>query len=532
MRVRLIIVLFAMMIIPLIGLGLLGYNTYKNESELMKHRQEALLLDRLHDVDNTLIKIIEDYERQLSGGLKKLAQKDNSEVSDAIRVEVQTNRLIRSIFQLDSKKRLVFPSGDDLSEEEQSFIDRNQRILIGGDVILPPLENEKNVDRCDWLVRHNDEGVQLIYRCASDGVITGAELDSTAVISDLIGALPLTIEEKAETKYNRSENLDFRIRLLDVNDQVYYQWGHYEPNDSESPSAVLKLSIPLSSFRLAYFNRSVNVSQFGNTAALGAIMGFFALLIVLTGLGIYFVRESSRDARTAKERMTFVNQVSHELKTPLTNLRMYAELLEEYLTDDEEEGRRYVNVIVSESERLSRLIANVLSFAGHTRGKLRIRRTEAVPDKTINDTVERFMLGFAQAGISLESKIEANEVRFFDTDALSQILGNLLSNVEKYAVSGKWVGIESRLQGDTLIITVKDNGEGIPKGRDEEIFKPFVRLSNRLTDRASGAGIGLSIARELARLHGGDIKVLPSEKGACFAITINAPKPPEKGDMQ
>jgi signal transduction histidine kinase len=106
---------------------------------------------------------------------------------------------------------------------------------------------------------------------------------------------------------------------------------------------------------------------------------------------------------------------------------------------------------------------------------------------------------------------------------VEQILGNLFSNVEKYGASGGWMQVTSRQEGPTTTITVTDRGPGIPRGQEERVFAPFQRLSNRLSDGVTGTGIGLTIARELARRHGGELKVVPVENGACLELQLHAP---------
>ena len=107
-----------------------------------------------------------------------------------------------------------------------------------------------------------------------------------------------------------------------------------------------------------------------------------------------------------------------------------------------------------------------------------------------------------------------------DSDALEQILGNLLSNVEKYAAAGKRVDISTAVEGQNTIITVADRGSGISRSFRKKIFEPFYRLSNSLTEGVSGAGIGLGISRELARAHGGDLTLEKSDSGARFKIVL------------
>ena len=115
-----------------------------------------------------------------------------------------------------------------------------------------------------------------------------------------------------------------------------------------------------------------------------------------------------------------------------------------------------------------------------------------------------------------------NEV-LVDPDALEQILSNVFSNVEKYGASGERLDIESRQVNDRTIIKIHDFGPGIPAKEKEKVFQPFYRSSSRLTDGVAGAGIGLSIARELAQLHGGDLTLMDKSRGACFQIEIDTP---------
>ncbi|MCA9558925.1 MAG: HAMP domain-containing histidine kinase, partial [Myxococcales bacterium] len=241
--------------------------------------------------------------------------------------------------------------------------------------------------------------------------------------------------------------------------------------------------------------------------------------LALLGLAGWFSRESTRELRRAAQRVSFVNQVSHELKTPLTNIRMYAELLEDELADTDDRAERYVGIIVSESQRLSRLIANILSFARHQREQLSVRKAPAVVDDVVRQTLDQFAPSLAAAGVSPQLDLSAGATVRVDADALGQMLGNLLSNVEKYA-AGRPVDLVTRQAGGVTTLTVRDHGPGIPKAARAKVFEPFHRLSNALSDGVTGTGIGLGIARELARLHGGDLVLEADEDGAAFTITL------------
>jgi len=243
----------------------------------------------------------------------------------------------------------------------------------------------------------------------------------------------------------------------------------------------------------------------------------------VAGLSYYFYREQSREMHEAAQRVSFVNQVSHELKTPLTNIRMYAELLEKDLDEPDERLQRHLGVIVSESQRLSRLIGNVLTFSRKQRETLELRRKPAVVDDVLRSVLDHFGPALGAKRIEVRFEPGAGDSVSLDADAVEQIIGNLISNVEKYGAEGKRMEIASRRQGDTIEITVADRGPGLPRRERQRIFEPFYRVSNALTEGVSGTGMGLAISRDLARLHGGDLELLASLQGARFRLTLECP---------
>jgi signal transduction histidine kinase len=147
-------------------------------------------------------------------------------------------------------------------------------------------------------------------------------------------------------------------------------------------------------------------------------------------------------------------------------------------------------------------------------------------DAVVESVIEGFAPSLKAAGI-VTGFYPAIEASFMlDRDILEQILGNLISNVEKYAASGASLKIDSRVENEMILIEVGDRGAGIPKKLESFVFEPFSRLSNRVSDGVAGTGIGLTIARDLARKHGGDIVLLSSELGAHFRVIL---RPGTKG---
>jgi len=252
----------------------------------------------------------------------------------------------------------------------------------------------------------------------------------------------------------------------------------------------------------------------------GVFLGLAAVGLALLGLAVYFYRASGAELRTASQRVSFVNQVSHELKTPLTNIRMYAELLEAALESPPSGVQRHLRVIVNESERLTRLIANVLTFARDEREGLTLHRTTSVVDDVVRSVIDAFAPRFRRAALEVNLVLGAAETVVCDQDAIGQIVGNLLSNVEKYAGDGGQVWISTHQEPGWTTVDVRDAGPGIPRAQREQVFVPFHRLSDALEEGVSGTGIGLGIARRLARLHGGDLHLLDCDTGAHFRVRI------------
>lgn len=246
-----------------------------------------------------------------------------------------------------------------------------------------------------------------------------------------------------------------------------------------------------------------------------------ALILVLSGLALH--AQQKRALRLAAERVSFVNRVSHELGTPLTNLSLNLDLATESLASRPAEARRRLGLVAEEIERLSRLVANVLTFSRRERDTLELKPARCVPEEIVVRTLESFRPALERRGIAVESEIAAAGHALLDPDALSQIAGNLISNVEKYAAAGGWMRLGCRMDGDFLTLEIEDRGTGIPARARERIFAPFERVLDTTNEGASGTGLGLAIARDLACRMGGTLELLDSAAGATFRLRIPAP---------
>ncbi|MBL4673316.1 MAG: HAMP domain-containing histidine kinase [Arenicella sp.] len=188
---------------------------------------------------------------------------------------------------------------------------------------------------------------------------------------------------------------------------------------------------------------------------------------------------------------------------------------------DRKRVKKFTDVVTSESQRLGRLINNVLNFSRTQQQKLSAHKLRASADEIIQQTLNNYAASLATKGIVIKTKLDACTPLMLDAEILEQVLNNLLSNVEKYAADGGLVYVNSEIKDRCVVILVRDAGVGVPSALNEKIFEPFERGSESLTQAVSGTGIGLSIARDLCRLHGGDLTLIDSEQGACFQVTLN-----------
>ncbi|HET9943251.1 MAG TPA: HAMP domain-containing sensor histidine kinase [Terriglobia bacterium] len=519
MRPKLILILTLIVLLPTGTLAWLGWRMARQEQEVVGNRFREALSGRLRDIQAGVVRTLEKQETELL----RLLDRGSYETAD-LRELVRKSPSIHAVFVLDKTGNRQHPPPEGpLTNYEREFLERSGQIWRDKQVFYSASEGPGQNSNYGWYTWYWGNGVNLLFwvRDASGHVI-GAEYDRSRMLADIVGELPDSDPSDPDLR-------QARIALTGDNGVAVYQWGTYEPAEKEQPQVTLGLSHPLDSWSLQYFSAAAESnSAFGGGLLFNLAAGMAALVLVLIGLAFYFYRESTREMREAAERVSFVNQVSHELKTPLTNIRMYAELLEQSLPDDDRRTSQHLDIIVSESQRLSRLIGNVLTFARKQNDKLALHYTAGNIDQCIQFVLDHFTAALESRGVKTVFTRGADATVEFDRDAVEQILGNLFSNVEKYAAAGGLLEVTSRLDGSRTSITISDRGPGIPKGQEEKIFAPFHRLSNKLSDGVTGTGIGLTIARDLARRHGGDLRAVAADAGARFVLELHTPPSPVK----
>ena len=268
-----------------------------------------------------------------------------------------------------------------------------------------------------------------------------------------------------------------------------------------------------------------NPGQLTESARLVTVTLTLLIALALAAIlaGSYFVAaDTRRQLDLARKKTDFVANVSHELKTPLTSIRMFAELLAEDRISDPEKRARYLRIIASESERHTRLVNNVLDFARleKKRKTYDLRACDLLP--VLDRVWEGESIRLQEAGFLVSFSCEPLScMALCDADAISQVLVNLISNAEKYSDSTKSISLSVEAESTLVRISVCDRGSGVRLGLEEKIFEAFYRADDSLASGVQGSGLGLTLARRIARDHGGDIVCRPRPGGgSIFLLTL------------
>ena len=227
--------------------------------------------------------------------------------------------------------------------------------------------------------------------------------------------------------------------------------------------------------------------------------------------------------RLAQKKDDFVSAVSHELRTPLTSIRMHAEMLEKNWIRSEDKLQEYYSSMRTESERLSRLIENVLDFSRIQKGRKKYVLKLGDINKCVEEVVEMMRAYAAKKGFKIITDFdECREVKF-DSDAVTQIIVNLLDNAIKYSANceDKTVIIRTRSDNQFVLIEVEDHGPGIPHGQRKRIFQEFYRIGSESTRETTGSGLGLALVKRFAQAHNGFVDIISAKPtGSIFRVSL------------
>ncbi|MBI2441491.1 MAG: HAMP domain-containing histidine kinase [Lentisphaerae bacterium] len=562
-----------MFCIPTAIIGVSAFRLIRHEGERISEQSRLATLDRLRAIADNIRLAVSAMEEELTDGLRRIAPQ---ELPATLLAWEKNNPLVRNIFIWHPKTGLQLPDRKNpLTAEEQRFLARYDALFSGrlpwlsaasetNGVAPAPVQRQRMIstqmrdsvsssdskynpdlvqqfqtmrssvkklaaasDRASqnpqwsggWIPWFTENRLSFLGWVQHDqeSRVYGIELELAALLSRLITAFPSAAPEGTV------------CALMDGEGQIIHQAGETEIKPGTQPDLAVLLAPYLPHWQVvAYFAPGITPTKSGRGFVLlsGLLLAIF-IAAILAG-GALLTWQVRRHVRDALQKISFVSNISHELKTPLTSMRMYAELLSEGRVTDADKTKYYLRVIAAESQRLTRLVNNVLDFSRLEQGKKKYCRESMELTDFLRQFLEAHCLRLQEAGLALHSSIPAKQLWVqCDRDALEQVLLNLIDNATKYAAEGGELLFRLEQCRNYCRLDIMDRGPGIPAAHRGKIFEKFYRVDDSLTTRQPGSGLGLSIARRLLRDLGGDLTFEPrAGGGSCFVVRLPCAEDP------
>jgi signal transduction histidine kinase len=340
---------------------------------------------------------------------------------------------------------------------------------------------------------------------------------------------------------------DVQMRLKTIHsDKSNYQYFKYSRDKDQPNVTLLEHSIPeleekyiyhgylIAPFQQVQLKFTIDNYHLGSASEVIVFFLMMLIAVIVFGcLGFYWV--GKKQIELAEQRMNFVSSVSHELKTPLTSILMYSEMLKSGMVNDTSAQQEYHEFIFSESERLSRLIKNILQLSNLNRQQ-EVVNLEYVNVLSLKDTIQSKISSLIEkndfkVNFIIDESFDESAQMMVDLDAFAQIVINLVDNSVKFFNAAKIEGIQRRKidigffphhkSNKYISFRIRDYGPGISASVHDRIFELFYREGNELTRTTPGTGIGLALVNELAIAQSGQVTVNRKEQGVEFVIQFN-----------
>jgi signal transduction histidine kinase len=382
-----------------------------------------------------------------------------------------------------SERRLLF----ERARVAQIFVDGNRKYLFEGNYLFLPIPNG----------------------------LAGVLLNERFIKEDLIAG---TMAKTLNRYHTHADSPELVITISDENGRVLYsngpaQHGYLLETNFDRPFSNWKAGVGL---------KNTNVDELARNSFLHSAGATLLVLVVLI-LGIALtLRATDREARLAQAKSNFVSNVSHELKTPLSLLSLFSEILELGRVTSEEKKTEYYKIIRHESLRLNKIIDNILDFAKIEAGRKTYNFADGDMAEVIESVLSSYRYQIVNAGFDIQTDIQRDlPPVFIDRDAMAQAISNLLDNAIKYSREVKQLSITTARRGSDLSIEIADRGIGIPRSEQAKVFEKFYRVGNGLVHDVKGSGLGLALVRHIIEAHQGTISVESDVgKGSRFTILL------------
>ncbi|MCK4292033.1 MAG: HAMP domain-containing histidine kinase [Planctomycetes bacterium] len=307
-----------------------------------------------------------------------------------------------------------------------------------------------------------------------------------------------------------------------TDDKGVYVSGSERPSSKAFLTLALGKSLPGWEVELFFRDSGVFEREANKQIAVYTWAGVLVIVLILAAGG-FAGQAVGRQMKLNRLKNDFIATVSHELKTPLSSMRVLADTLLEGNYNDREQATEYLELICKENKRLSGLIDNFLTFSRMERNKQAFEMASTDPAQIARaaaDTVRtKFSKGRCEFTVAINDELPNV---YADKDAMVTVLANLLDNAYKYSNDDKEIALKVFAEDGSIVFSVCDNGIGMSRRVTKKIFKRFYQVDRSLSRRAEGCGLGLSIAKFIVDAHKGEISV-ESNPGEGSTFTVKLP---------
>jgi signal transduction histidine kinase len=492
LRKKLIILASVGVFLPVI---VLTYMQYRSLTELQNKTKGAFkdnLRQGLTIVERQMKRRLEEVVAQTLEPIGRFSSAD--EIEKHVENVKRSHPEIKEIFVLRDKQSSTPAQSDirfvfDGAWRAQSFLDDNHKYLFAdGKYLFYPL-------------RDGFAGVLLNEKFVSDDLIAG------------------TIDKILNAHHDETASSSaIAIKVSDENQRVLYSNA-----PSQNDLIETNLDRPFSNWKAGVGLKNTNLDELARNSFLHSAGATLLVLIFLfVGMAL-IIRATDREARLAQAKSNFVANVSHELKTPLSLLSLFSEILELGLVDTEEKKTEYYSIIRHESLRLNNVIDNILDFAKIEAGRKTYTFAESDMAEVIENVLSSYRYQITNSGFDVQTNLKPGlPPVVIDRDAMAQAISNLVDNAIKYSRDVKQLSIKTQTLGSDLSIEVADHGIGIPRAEQAKVFEKFYRVGNGFVHDVKGSGLGLSLVKHIIEAHKGTIS-LESDVGKGSRFTILLP---------
>jgi signal transduction histidine kinase len=367
------------------------------------------------------------------------------------------------------------------------------------------------------------EGKYLFYPLndSTKSEFVGVLLTDAFVSNDLIaGSIAKTLNIYHQ---NTASSSDLALTITDDNNRVLFsngaaRNGYFLEANFDRPFSNWKAAVGLKNSNLDDLARNSFLHSAGATV--------LVLLVLLFGIALT-IRATDREARLAQAKSNFVANVSHELKTPLSLISLFSEILELGRVNSEEKKTEYYRIMRHESLRLNKVIDNILDFSKIEAGRKTYNFADGDMAEVIENVLSSYRYQIVNSGFDIQTNIQPDlPPVLIDRDAMAQAISNLVDNAIKYSSEVKQLSIKTETRGSDLSIEIADRGIGIPRAEQAKVFEKFYRVGNGLVHDVKGSGLGLSLVKHIIESHKGTISV-ESDVGKGSRFTILLPLAPK-----